>query len=372
MNLGYLFGLLSIGQGVFLVFYLLTTRTTERHVKAMLSLILTIEVLILYDEVFLSYESLLPWQLFYYGTAGAFLLGPSSYFLARKLKDSHFRLKTVHILHCLLFLLSLFLILREYHLLPIANKIAYIEFFRHPNSVNRDMSVAELLLNNVLRLHLLIYSLLAYLVVNSKKQITNESKLVTTKFAKFLFLGLCVLGFFTIGNAALNQLNLGDVNLKTEAFIVCFSSHIFGLSFIYFKRNYNQYREIRKYGKSGLSDQDETLIFNNLLALMRQDQLYTDALLTLPKLAKRLGTNTHYLSQVINVKTNQSYHTFINDYRCESAKHELINPRNSKKSVEEIGSMCGFGSASSFYRSFRRKYETTPMKYRQRHDSILG
>ncbi|MCL6272492.1 AraC family transcriptional regulator [Muricauda sp. 2012CJ35-5] len=371
MNLGYLLGLLSIGQGIFLTFYILTTRTKEHFIKLLLIAILLIEVFILYDEVFLSYNTSLPWQLFLYGSAGAFLLGPSCYFLARKLRHPSLKLKPWEFLHILPFVVSLVFILNQYHLLPIAEKMAYIEYFNREDDFERQISVAEFLVNGSLRFHLLVYSVLAFFQLKGMTSIQVDSKLVTIRFAKFLVLGLGILGLFTLGNALLNQFEVGSMNLKTEAFIICFASHIFGLTFFYFKRNYIQYQAVKKYGKSGLSNKEETEIYDKLLVLMHQKELFTDPLLSLPKLAKELETNTHYLSQVINAKTSQSYHAYINDFRCNKAKDALVNPVNSEKTIEEIGLICGFGSASNFYRSFRNKFNYTPANYRKSYANTL-
>lgn len=53
---------------------------------------------------------------------------------------------------------------------------------------------------------------------------------------------------------------------------------------------------------------------------------------------------------------------YLNDYRLTIAARLLLS---TTQSVIEIASSCGFGNVSYFNRLFRRKYQTTPSRYRK-------
>lgn len=85
------------------------------------------------------------------------------------------------------------------------------------------------------------------------------------------------------------------------------------------------------------------------------------------KLAEELGTNTRYISAVVNVKFHMNYTSFINKYRIEEAMTLLTDKRYAKLTIEEISDMVGFSNRQSFYASFFRLLGVTPRDYRLSH-----
>ena len=85
------------------------------------------------------------------------------------------------------------------------------------------------------------------------------------------------------------------------------------------------------------------------------------------KLAEELGTNTRYISAVLNVKFHMNYTSFINKYRIEEAMTLLTDKRYAKFTIEEISDMVGFSNRQSFYASFFRLLGVTPRDYRLSH-----
>ena len=85
------------------------------------------------------------------------------------------------------------------------------------------------------------------------------------------------------------------------------------------------------------------------------------------RLAEDLGTNTRYVSAVVNVKFHMNYTSFVNKYRIEEAMAMLIDQRYQDLSMEEISDMVGFSNRQSFYASFYRITGTTPRDFKQSH-----
>ncbi|KRA14996.1 helix-turn-helix transcriptional regulator [Lysobacter sp. Root604] len=84
--------------------------------------------------------------------------------------------------------------------------------------------------------------------------------------------------------------------------------------------------------------------------------------LDLSGLARRLGTNTLYLSRALNEGLEQNFSEFINRQRTEAARGLL----SGASSVLEIALAVGFGSKASFNRAFRAYVGCTPSEYRLR------
>lgn len=108
----------------------------------------------------------------------------------------------------------------------------------------------------------------------------------------------------------------------------------------------------------------EILLNMNIENIISEKQYYMESDLTLQKLARYLGTNRQYLSNYINQEKHKTFYEYINDFRLEEAKKFLeINNSNHSYSIEEIATLSGFNSYTTFLRSFKKKYGQSPSDY---------
>ncbi len=118
-----------------------------------------------------------------------------------------------------------------------------------------------------------------------------------------------------------------------------------------------------------------TLVSPNLMDEMKERILniivmqkkYKDKGYSAKRLAEDLGTNTRYVSAVVNVKFHMNYTSFINKYRIEEAMSILVDKRYQDLRMEEVSDMVGFANRQSFYASFYKILKTTPREYRLQH-----
>lgn len=113
-----------------------------------------------------------------------------------------------------------------------------------------------------------------------------------------------------------------------------------------------------------LSNKEISRLNKRLQTLLDNKQIYNNPDLHLSEVALMLGTNRSYLSRLINDEMGTSFCELINDYRVKHAK-SLLDNLDEKISLDEIASMSGFNSTSSFYRTFKEKTGLSPGKYRQ-------
>ena len=85
------------------------------------------------------------------------------------------------------------------------------------------------------------------------------------------------------------------------------------------------------------------------------------------KLAEDLGTNTRYISAVVNVRFHMNYTSFVNKFRIEEAMTLLVDKRYRDLNMEDISDMVGFANRQSFYASFYKLNGITPREYKLRH-----
>ena len=97
------------------------------------------------------------------------------------------------------------------------------------------------------------------------------------------------------------------------------------------------------------------------------DKKYKDKDYSAKKLAEEIGTNTRYISAVVNTRFHCNFTSFINKYRIEEAMSLLVDKRYIDLNVADIGDMVGFANRQSFYASFYRILGITPLDYRIKH-----
>jgi AraC-like DNA-binding protein len=108
-----------------------------------------------------------------------------------------------------------------------------------------------------------------------------------------------------------------------------------------------------------MDDMQEKIM--NIIVMQKK---YRDKDYSAKKLAEDLGTNTRYISAVVNVRFHMNYTSFVNKYRIDEAMSILVDKRYQNLRMEEVSDMVGFSNRQSFYASFFRVMGITPREYR--------
>ena len=106
---------------------------------------------------------------------------------------------------------------------------------------------------------------------------------------------------------------------------------------------------------------------DKIIDIVLVQKKYRDKNYSAKKLAEDLGTNTRYISAVVNVRFHMNYSSFINKYRIEEAMTMLTDKRYQELSMGEIASLVGFANRQSFYGAFYKINQCTPREYKMRH-----
>ena len=104
-----------------------------------------------------------------------------------------------------------------------------------------------------------------------------------------------------------------------------------------------------------------------ILNIIVMEKKYKDKDYSAKKLAEDLGTNTRYISAVVNVRFHMNYTSFVNKFRIEEAMTILVDRRYQNLRMEEVSDMVGFANRQSFYASFYKLMRMTPREYRLQH-----
>ena len=102
-------------------------------------------------------------------------------------------------------------------------------------------------------------------------------------------------------------------------------------------------------------------IIDELLKKLDQferDEKFLSQSISLQKLAVTFKTNTKYLSNIINHEKEKSFPHYINDLRVDFALKEITeNLKFRKYTIKAIAGDCGFNSAESFSKAFKKKHK---------------
>jgi len=125
-----------------------------------------------------------------------------------------------------------------------------------------------------------------------------------------------------------------------------------------------------KYQKSGLSHQQAGQVYNQIQAYMLKEKPYIDPELNLVSLAKMLDLSSHHLSQVINHEKSSNFYDFINGYRVDEVKQQLLDQKDKGQSLLAIAFSAGFNSKATFNRIFKEQVKQTPSQFRKNNKAI--
>lgn len=112
-----------------------------------------------------------------------------------------------------------------------------------------------------------------------------------------------------------------------------------------------------------IDEAKENKIVEKLLALENKLE-YLNADFTLPYVAKKIKTNTTYLSYVVNKRFGKSFGEYSNELKINYVINEMItNHMYRKYSTQAIAESVGFKNAVSFAKSFRKRTGVSPAQF---------
>ena len=124
--------------------------------------------------------------------------------------------------------------------------------------------------------------------------------------------------------------------------------------------------ETVKYQSSGLDDTHKQALVEAITDTMEKRMAFCDDDFSLDKLADSVGSNSKYVSQVINDTYGKNFSNFVNEYRINLASMRLADIKNyGNYTIRAIAESVGFKSYSTFNNVFRKITGITPSMYQK-------
>ena len=118
-----------------------------------------------------------------------------------------------------------------------------------------------------------------------------------------------------------------------------------------------------------MNDDKEKEILQSLEKLIEKEY-YLKADFSLQSVAKRIKTNTTYLSHVVNKNYGKSFSEYSNELKMNYVIRQMMNNKTFRMySTQAIAERVGYKSAVSFTRSFKKRTGVTPVQFLKNIDS---
>lgn len=287
---------------------------------------------------------------------------------------SDFKLRYIHLLHLLPFLVSVLIFVPRFYGVSESERILFSE--QYNSQIEAQISYI------VGTLAALLYLILMFVELHKYKKILNENYANTTSFNyKWLYqLTIVVASIFVFAQfKQLYKFMGSDVDtLNIMRLLLALVLLVF-LCWIVLKSMYQpelfktidtkhllvsetlKHKESEKETNTEIGAQ-----IQRLKHFMEEEEPYLDASLTIQKLAHQFGMSSRELSILINHHLNQHFFDFITTYRIKKAIRLLEDPSNKKLTILEVLFDVGFNSKSPFNKAFKKHTGLTPTEYRSR------
>lgn len=110
----------------------------------------------------------------------------------------------------------------------------------------------------------------------------------------------------------------------------------------------------------------ENELYNQILRLMENPEVYCASDFGLPKLASLVGSNVNYVSKVVNEHSGQNVRAFINTYRIGEACRRISDADTySRLTLMAIAESVGYSNHVNFNRAFKQITGMTPSVFQK-------
>jgi len=387
--------LIGIAEAVFLTLLIFSKKNKSDSDIVLAAWLLFIGIELLFYYFFYTQYDLAHPHLLGIGVYFPILQGPFMFVYVSIMISERGRFKRSYILHAIPFLVISIYAIFDFYILSAGEKLIYY------NEIVKSPPLLYAIGNNLNIILGPIYIIWSLLVLRKHaKNITSNfsyTERINLNWLKYVLFSLGLIWVTVIVVVTLdNILHIIPEDFASQYIFISISIAVFLLGYFGFKqqsiytdipiesarvaikqharKEQQQEQEIKvdsfrqhakRYGKSGLKDEDADLFLNKLLFYMEDEKPYLDNRLSLKQLAELIDLTTNHLSQIINEKLNKNFFDFINEYRIKEVKQNLSNPKLQHYTLLAIAFQSGFNSKSSFNDIFKKNTGLTPSEYQK-------
>jgi AraC-like DNA-binding protein len=369
--------ILTIASFLYLFFslFLFLYKKGKRLNNRILAVFLLLNALILINWLIYNFRYYLiqPFpHIFEVFSSFVFLIPPFLFLYVQSQINPDFKLKRIHLLHLLPFLIDILFLTINFHILnPDLKRQLFLSHSIFTDSEQYIRSFSSEIQN--------FFYIIAALIIIRRYRRRIKQYFSNVESINLSWLNIVLFGYLTIQLIGMIKHNIHFftgiyveilgimliLSLLVFAMIIIFKGLQHPLIFLEMPLN----NEKTKYEKSKLADEYKEQYLKKLMEFMELEKPHLDPLINLKKIADGIKIPTHYLSQILNECLKQNFFDFINSYRIDECKKMLKDTSHHHKTVLEILYESGFNSKSVFNTYFLKQTGLTPTQYRKLHDN---
>jgi AraC-like DNA-binding protein len=359
----------SVAIGIFLLSLLVLGKKSNRSATYLFSGLLLILIATNFDNwLYASGNWVNYLRLIGFSRASILLVGPIIYLYGRAVTEPEFRLRWLHVLHAVPYLIAYGVIFPQLYLSSHEYKHDYIQLPLEDGA----------LLNVAVRLMFLGYlaQFSVYLIVTLiriRKElpgggrvtliVPTEERVQWIKRLALVFSGSIVAMAIPLTWTIVTATYHPAVNMVLTT---VYSLLIYYLGIAVIRReNLVLPGFARKYQSVTVSEEQVRTCDTMLEDLLKNRKVFLDPDLTLGKTADMIGIPPGYLSKHINERYAKSFPDLINFHRVEELKKRLAEPGADKLTILGLAMEVGFNSKSSFNSAFKKITGQSPSDYKK-------
>lgn len=280
----------------------------------------------------------------------------------------------------------------HYIIMDGAERQEYIsEFLFNKGQIMTTSAVVKAQIYSYILERTLFVILVAYTVTKSNilisrynKQIANhysDTENKTIGWLKFIIWGLTFTAFASIALTLIGRCTFLTCIYLLAIPSFTFSALIFSIGYMGYSQDLNignleldepEKENIEEITSKDKENEEEHIIDEmvdskgelilSLEKLFDNDKIYRKRELKISELASSMNSNRTYISNLINTEYGCSFNEFVNGYRIKEAKKLIL--RRPDDSLDQIAEKVGYGSSSTFLRTFKQREGITPSKFK--------
>ncbi len=347
-----------ISQGIFasLVLWLLPSNRKSNHILSILLLCLSLWLI----DSFFNRAGIYGQNPDYYFLPiyYSFAFGPLIYFYVRSLTNHNFQIKKRHLAHFIPVLLQailyLFLTFQDYE-------------FKRDYWLNIHRPYTYRLEFNGTFLSLAIYTVVSFKRILKYQKWLSENFSETSKirlnWLKTILLILLVLCIQWFVELILREFfdNYYQYDFSPMILgILCLTLAVGGI----LQQRMVDIQFVQEPHSPDLHFEIDPAIITRIVEVMSDRKAYLHPQLTLKEFSNLCDLPPRIVSKHINVSQGTSFIDFVNSYRVDDVKKNLVSPDNDHLTLEAIAYDSGFNSKSTFNRIFKKFVGVSPSQFR--------
>jgi len=310
-----------------------------------------------------------------------FVVGPIYYFYIQYLLQNDFKFKFQYVLHFIPLIYGMYKLKWFFSLTgDVKVKVLHNAWFG-----GVEYNYKHFLSFSIPSLITVLYIIISLgLIVKATKKLKDDSSNTDIEFLHWLkrfsilYLILIVVDVFRLGVSIQLGWDLGKGEIVTNMLIsVLIQYYIFQVI-----KNPNRVFHSLQASKKVTTNKSigvitdkhiakvELAFSKKLVAFMKKEKPFLNPELKCHELAAMLEVTPHYLSKIINQEFEVNFYGFINKYRVEEFKKDVLKEENKNLTLTAVAQSVGFNSKSSFNRIFKSITLITPTQYLKQNANI--